>query len=283
MPSADILKDIPVYIAAVGALGVASFGIVDAVGKALFVFDMPVPWAPVENGRRRRASVGLPYVGFDKVRRLARQVAPALRISYGDEYDRILRQQYRAGRGHGEAPDTIRQGVRLGLPFLSAAQATKVIDAVWGLPENQARALAEALTAEKRASSTPAAESAESEAESITKAQADAQALAARFATALDTRVQAAFDLAEEVYQARARLWAAVIAILLSLAYHASTLGPTPAGGWLQSFIAGLQGWMIALLIGLAAVPLAPMAKDLASSLSDALGALGRLRAKPQG
>lgn len=274
MPSAIRLEDIPIYIAAIGALGVASFGIVDAVGKALFVFDMPVPWAPVENGRRRRASLGLPYVGFDKVRRLAHQVAPALRISYGEEYDRILRQQYRAGRGQGEAPDTIRQGVRLGLPFLSPAQATKVIDAVWGLPEAQAEALAEALTAEKRAAAAPAAE----EADSVSKAQADAQALAARFATALDTRVQAAFDLAEEVYQARARLWAAAIAILLSLAYHATTAGDLRA-----SFVAGLQGWMIALLIGLAAVPLAPMAKDLASSLSDALGALGKLRAKPQG
>jgi hypothetical protein len=280
MPSAIRLEDIPIYIAAIGALGVASFGIVDAVGKALFVFDMPVPWAPIENGRRRRASLGLPYVGFDKVRRLAHQVAPALRISYGEEYDRILRQQYRAGRGQGEAPDTIRQGVRLGLPFLSPAQATKVIDAVWGLPEAQAEALADALTAEKRATAA-AAEAVTAEAptpEAVSKAQADAQALAARFATALDTRVQAAFDLAEEVYQARARLWAAVIAIVLSLAYHATTAGDLRA-----SFVAGLQGWMIALLIGLAAVPLAPMAKDLASSLSDALGALGKLRAKPQG
>jgi hypothetical protein len=267
------LADIPVYIAAIGALGVASFGIVDAVGKALFVFDMPLPWAKAEDGQSRRASIGLPYVGFDKVRRLAGQVAPALRISYGDEYDRILRQQYRAGRGQGEAPDTIRQGVRLGLPFLSAAQATKVIGAVWGLPEAQAKALADALTAEKRPPSD--ADPAPAGAESV----AEAQALAARFATALDTRVRAAFDLAEEVYQARARLWAAAIAILLSLAYHATTV----TGGLQASFVTDPRGWMFALLIGLAAVPLAPMAKDLASSLSDALGALGKLRAKPQG
>jgi hypothetical protein len=42
--------------------------------------------------------------------------------------------------------------------------------------------------------------------------------------------------------------------------------------------ISDLAGWFIALLIDLAAVPLAPIAKDLANSLSQALGALGKLR-----
>ncbi len=272
------LKDIPVFIAAIGALGIASFGIVDAVGKALFVFDIPLPRfrertrAPAPGGdgepsrpeperAPRRAAIGLPYVGFGKIRRLARRLAPALVVSYGDEYDRILRQQYRAGRGQGQAPETIRQGVRLGLPFLDPKAAREVIAAVWGLPDAQTAALADALTAEKRGgtdgeTSTP-------------EPVAAAQALAARFATALDTRVDAAFELAEEIYQARARLWAAVVAIGLSLGYHAAT-----AGGKLGD----PGGWLVALVVGLAAVPLAPMAKDLASSLSDALNALGKLR-----
>lgn len=264
------LADIPVFIAAIGALGIAAFGIVDAVGKALFVFDIPLPGflggreakdADSRARPRRRVAMGLPYVGFGKVRRLARLLAPALIVSYGEEYDRILRQQYRAGRGQGEAPDTLRQGVRLGLPFLDPRAAQGVIAAVWGLPEAQTAALAEALTAEKQAGSEGAAKA--------PPAVAEAQALAARFATALDTRVAAAFELAEEIYQARARLWAAAVAIGLSLAYHASTAGAK---------IMDPAGWLVALLVGLAAVPLAPIAKDLSSSLSDALNALGKLR-----
>jgi hypothetical protein len=39
----------------------------------------------------------------------------------------------------------------------------------------------------------------------------------------------------------------------------------------------------MALFVGMAAVPLAPIAKDLASALTDALGALGKLRRQPQG
>ncbi len=271
------LEDIPVLIAAIGALGIASFGIVDAVGKALFVFDIPLPRFGPQRAKAprtddgappgsepeeppRRAAIGLPYVGFGKVRRLARQLAPALIVSYGDEYDRILRQQYRAGRSQGEAPETIRQGVRLGLPFLAPQAAQDVIAAVWGLPKDQTAALAEALTAEKRGGAEETAP--------MPEAVAAAQALAARFATALDTRVDAAFELAEEIYQARARLWAAVVAIGLSLGYHAAT-----AGGDGKA-----DGWLLALVVGLAAVPLAPVAKDLSSSLSDALNALGKLR-----
>lgn len=287
-------SDIPLFVAAIGALGVASFGIVEALGKALFVFDFP--WFASreereDTGRRRtQVSAGLPYVGFDKIRRLTRQLRPALKVAYGDEFDHILRQQYRAGRGQGQAPDTIRQGVRLGLPFLEEQKAAKLIGDIWGLPEEQSMDLARALTVEKRpdgpSRARPAAQparkttakegSARRGPDPIPEEIARAQALAARFATALDTRVQAAFDLAEEVYQTRARAWAAVIAIGLSLGYEVTTRTPaTLRGDW--------GGWFIALLVGMAAVPLAPMAKDLASSLSDALGALGKLRVRPQG
>jgi len=238
------LSQIPVYIAAVGALGLAAFGAVEAIGKTLFVFDIP--------GTSHTA--GLPYVGYGKVHALVTRVGPALKISYGADYERTLRQQYRAGRSAGLAPETIRQGVRLGLPFLAPDEASHVIAHVWGLPKGEADRLATALT-------TPGS------------ADPADQALAARFATALDTRVKAVFDLAEEVYATRAQFWAAVVAIGLSLAYEAVSVNfkwPITTAEW--------GGWGIALLIGLVAVPLAPAAKDLSSSISDALTALGKLR-----
>ncbi len=85
--------------------------------------------------------------------------------------------------------------------------------------------------------------------------------------------MQAAFDIADAVYQTRAQLWAAVIAIGLSLGYQAATTN------WADPVnLKALGAWSVALLVGLVAVPLAPVAKDLSSSLSDALDALGKLR-----
>lgn len=257
------LNDIPTYVAAVGALGVAAFGLVEALGKTLFVFPIP--------GTRFR--LGLPYVGFSRVDRLLRLIEPAMEASYGHDYRTIVRQQYRAGRSAGQAPETIRQGVRLGLPFLSPAAASGVIAAVWGLPAAEAQRLAAALTTPIPAGPQPSGAAAAA-------TLANDQALAARFATALDTRVRAVFDLAEQVYQTRAQFWAGLVAVGLSLGYHAATLTTATktsvtAAATSQS---GAEGWVIALLIGLVAVPLAPAAKDLSSSLSDALSALSKLR-----
>jgi len=237
------LQDLPVYIAAVGALGVAAFGMVDAFGKTLFVGEVRF--------LKSRPVIGLPFAGFKKVRRLADRFEPALQAAYGEDAQRLLRRQYRAGRASGEAPDTLRQGVRLGLPFLELSEATRIIGQAWGLPSDRSEALARALVGEKRD-------------EDVGEAEA-AQALAARWATSLDLHVHAAFESAERVYQARAQFWAGVLAMGLSVAYFAAAgdLKWTSVGTWVRP-----------LLVGAAAVPLAPIAKDLSSRLSDALGAL---------
>ena len=269
MSAAISLDAIPGYVAAVGALGVAAFGAVEAIGKTLFVFDLPA-------GKGAHHAVGLPYVGFNKIQLLLKRVGPALKASYGDDYENIIQQQYRSGRGQGQAPDTIRQGVRLGLPFLSIGSAAEVIEAVWGMPSASAAQLARALVVEV-AAPDPQASPSNPPAKPATASPSDqikaSQALAARFATALDTRVQAAFDVAEEVYQARAQLWAGVIAVGLSVGYQGAITDwtlPTRSDQYGQ--------WAIAFVVGLVAVPLAPAAKDLSSSLSDALTALGKLR-----
>ena len=94
-------------VAAVGAFGVAAFGLVESAGKAIAF-----------NG------FGLPYAGFGTVKHAIRNLKPALKVAYGDDYMEIISYQYRAGRSTGSAPDTIRQGVRLGLPFMSVEAVT---------------------------------------------------------------------------------------------------------------------------------------------------------------
>ena len=248
------LQQIPVYITAVGALGIAAFGIVDAVGKTLVI------------GTARGKASGLPFAGFErKIRPLVRIVEKALLISYGPDFEEMLVQQYRAGRSSGQAPTTLRQGVRLGLPFMQNDDAVTMVRHLWGLDEKRSQAFVNALLQEKDSSSAT---------EPTNEEVRAAQALAARFSTALDSRVQAAFDAAEEIYQSQARTWAGAAAVTLAVGYWALATMPFQARG------AQVTGLIQALLVGLVATPLAPTAKDLASSLSDALSALGKLPLK---
>ena len=237
-------------ISGVGALGVAAYGVVEAFGKA-------VAGGSGLDGR----PWGLPYRGFGQVRRLAEQLGPAMKLAYGDDYLQILAQQYRDGRGKGQAPSTLKQGVRLALPFMSVADARTLIDKVWGLGASHgpggvapAEALARALVDEKAArlgggGDDPQADAAANEA---------AATLAGRFSLALDTRIDAAFTIAEQRYQSWARIWAGATAVILALAFD------------LFYFPQSQIPWPIALLVGLVAVPLAPVANDLVSSLSSA-------------
>jgi len=246
------MTDISQYIVEIGALGIAAYGVVEALGKALCI-------GRFEKGKWKR-DVGLPYVGFREVRHLIRELGAALKLTYGDQYEEILRQQYRADRGKGQAPDTIMQGVRLGLPLLSEGEGTTLIKKVWGLEGGEAEALIRALKSEKQASSGKPPKLGDADRSALQK-------LAGRFTTALDMRVEATFSLAEEQYQATARLWAAIAAVAMSVGYgategHLGALGPDA---------------LLDVFIGLVAVPLAPVAKDLASSLSDALNSLNRL------
>jgi hypothetical protein len=102
--------------------------------------------------------------------------------------------------------------------------------------------------------------------------------------------LDAAFERADQAYRNRARLVAAAIAILLAQgaafiydAEHADSariedrVGPLwelakPLGRMI--FAIGPETHFIALLVGLLAVPVAPIAKDLTTSLSTAVNAL---------
>jgi hypothetical protein len=220
-------------VAAVGAFGVAAFGLVEAVGKAF-------AWR----------GYGLPYAGFGAVKQAIRYLGPALKVAYGEDYMEIIAYQYRAGRSTGSAPDTIRQGVRLGLPFMPVADAATLIDSVWDLDQGapampNATGLAQALQAVPPP--VPA----------IAPGGVDPQALAGRFATALDTRVQAAFEVAEDHYEALAKLIAGVVAVGLAVGFDRGLGWPVPLP--------------VALIIGAVAVPLAPVVKDVSTSLQNAL------------
>ena len=115
-----------------------------------------------------------------------------------------------AGRSAGSAPDTIRQGIRLGLPFLPVAAAADVIDEVWEIGAQYSLALATALQAEPPDPAAPP----------LPKTGVDPQSLAGRFSAALDARIDAAFQIAEERYETFAKTLAAALAIAMALSFN---------------------------------------------------------------
>jgi hypothetical protein len=242
--------DFGASIAAIGAFGTAAFGVVESAGKAI---------AFSGGDADHRHYIGLPYSGFGKVRKMLAPLKPALKCAYGHDYLEIIAQQYYADRSAGTAPDLIRQGVRLGLPFLDADIAEKIIGKIWSLDVAHSRALAAALQSSSDAVLDAAAET-------------QAQALAGRFASALDARINAAFDIAEQRYETQLKTAAGAIAIILAGVFNYA-LG----SGNDQH---GLYPWAAALAVGLIAVPLAPVAKDLSSSLQNALTSFKSLTGK---
>lgn len=107
--------------------------------------------------------------------------------------------------------------------------------------------------------------------------------MAGRFGVALDSRIGAAFTLAEERYQATARWLAGASALILSVLFNLGMRGVTCEGLACSVGETGGYAWITALLIGATAVPLAPVAKDLSSALTEALRAWKQVGAAARG
>lgn len=264
------LGNISAVILAIGALGAAAFGVIEAFGKSVASSS----WRIIDHDTgeiaadRRLLSFGtrfrgLPFVGFSAVQEFMRALAPALIAAYGRDYQKVVLRQYRNGRGGGEAPGTIRQGVRLGLQMITPEQTSYMVAQIWGAPEGAAPRLAAAISARNQRLGQVGAGSGDVPPD-------EAEALLASFITALDARLDAAFAVAEERYVAAARGWAAVAALGLALGLNYIAAVTPPAGDTLP--------WGVAALVGLVAVPLAPVSKDLAKAVADAVGAFRVLR-----
>lgn len=136
----------------------------------------------------------------------------------------------------GELARVLRQGTRIGLTADNAAR----------------------VAADLRAVSPAALEAAARALEAGQELEPELRNAVGRFELAADARIEGALALAQVRYAATARIAAAVTAVIIALAV-------------------GLYTGQVyrALLIGLAAVPLAPIAKDLATAVRSAARALG--------
>jgi hypothetical protein len=183
--------------------------------------------------------------GFSRITQLLGQgLQGALAIAYGPEYERLLRAQYREDWAHSDLPKTLRQGVRLGLSKANAATIAGFLGAV-----NPA-ALETAAT---------------NVLQCLPLSDADRAAIA-RFEAAVDARIESALALSQDTYVGTVRMTASVIAMLMAVVTAFMLYSPA-------QFLGG--GWLMGLLVGTLAVPLAPIANDVVNALRAASKALG--------
>jgi hypothetical protein len=156
------------------------------------------------------------------------------------EWRRVVRAHWINGRPRGEQKAIVKSLIRLGLTPDTAGELARA----GNVAPDALRTAAEKLQKGSVLTDT------------------DLNVLG-RLDASVEAQLDAAFDHADQLYRNVTRFFAGVLAV--ALAYLA-----TWALGWNQ--------WALALVVGLLAVPLAPIAKDLASSLQAAAAALRSAR-----
>ncbi len=240
MDSALVVQEIEqnwhIIILSIGALGTASFGIVEGL-----------KW--------------LDFVGLRGYNTLIKSFDAsffnALTKAYGKDYEAFLKAQYRSDRATGGLNRVLRQGVRVGLHEDNAVELANWVG-VNGVDAETLKQVAAEL-------STPRDPDAP-----VDPAEEDKKRRQlGRFELAIDTRIDAAIVKANSRYTGAMRGLATITAFVLTAVVAYGLLDwPFPEGLWLV------------FVIGAAAVPVAPIAKDLASSLTSAANALAGARSR---
>ena len=246
--SNQIVDNLPNIVMAIGALGAASYGVVD--GLKLF------PWFDLSgfeclfsgNTGGRRWFKKEQQANLDPL-------FPALKFAYGNQAMDVLKSQYRSGRAKGDLPRTLRQGVRIGLGMMPPIEITQAAYGL-GITEETTKLISDSLIKAKKL--RPPATGESKMASSSTSLGDEERNALARLETTIDARIDAALLLAEKQYVSQAKAWATLLALSIAFVVG-TTLG---------------QAWPMSFLVGISAVPLAPVAKDLATALQEAVKAL---------
>jgi len=216
------IPEVSDLILAAGGVGTAAMGIVET---------MKASW--------------LPAIGFNKLDTDLKWADDAYKRAYGTSYGQMLESLFRNGRGTGDLPRVLRQGVRIGLS-----------------PEN-AEAMAAALSVQPG--------NLKSVVEKVaggTQLSDEEKNVLGRFEVSADARIDAALSLAETAYVNGIRGRAFVVAFLLSFA---AALTLHVAGETTDAF----STYLGAAIVALVSVPLAPIAKDVAKGFQAAASAIG--------
>lgn len=175
--------------------------------------------------------------GYPKLRQLlGSELMEAVKTTYGSRWDGLLRSQYRQDWARSPLGTTLQQGVRAGL---NAGNAPRIASFLGNI---DAGALTSAVEREQRHEAPTDAD----------------RAVMSRFEQAVNTQIAGALAGAQDFYHSSLKLVAGILAIGMS------ELTAYLAGGF-PGWIGG--GWLTGMLVGVVAVPLAPLANDVANAL----------------
>jgi len=205
-----------------------------ALGTACFGIVEALKWTP------------LGAAGFGQIQRyLGPELQAALRVAYGSDFERLLRAQYRQDSQHQTLiAKSLRQGVRIGLNSKNAEAIATFLGTVE--PSGLKSAVLQVEMAQPLSD--------------------ESRAAIGRFELAADARIDSALARAQDVYIGTVRSAASLLAIVLA-EIAAWLLGTGEDSG-------GPDVWLVGLLIGVVAVPLAPIANDVVGALQAATRAL---------
>src|SRR5262245_44939949 len=227
---------------AVGALGTASFGIVDGL-KLISWVDLAGFERLFSGGRGGRYRPFYRWAGLDPLE-------PSMRAAYGDTAMDMLKAQYRCGRAKGDLNRLLRQGVRIGFAMMKTEDVVTAVKAL-GVDDDRAR-LAVSTLELARLQRAPAAGETAVAPPAISE---DHRAAMARLETLIDARIDSALALSEKDYVTQTKVFATIVALVIAFGVG------IPLG----------QPWIACLVVGLVAVPIAPVAKDVASAITEAV------------
>ncbi len=194
---------------------------------------------------------GVSRIGFQHIREAARLFDKVLERAVGPRWENVILSHWINGRPRGEQIGVLRSLLRLGLNPDTSDQL-----AVIGNVDPKALGAA----AGKLVKGDP-----------MSEAEIN---LIGRVEAAVEARLDAAFDLAEQAYRNQARILAGLIAVILAVT-ASFLIAPSPAIKGLELVDRRL---LIGVLMGLLAVPMAPIAKDLVSALTAAANAAKSVR-----
>ena len=231
-----VVQQLPQIITAVGGLGTAAFGLLDAA-KAAFSF--------------------INRMGFSHISETITSLTPV----DGSSGDAPINALPRSG-----ILETLEANWINGTDLVSQKAIAKSLVKLQ-LSPNNASAMAAATNVDPALLSSVAAKTVS--AVPLTQQESDAYA---RFDLIVTAILDEAYQHSDQVYRNWTRLLAGVIAVIISVLGGWNLAGTSMRAFWFT------QEMFEAILVGLLATPLAPIAKDLSSALATAVNTLQAVR-----
>jgi hypothetical protein len=236
----DEISNITGMLASIAALGTAAFGLVDVT---------KVFWG------------GISRAGFGYILKALKPFEPALRAAGGDQWRQTIQANWINGVAEDAQKAAAKSMIHLGLSPDNAAQLAR------SGRVDPAALLVVVTSLDAGIALTPA----------------DINVLG-RFDAILDTALDGGFERADQLYRNAAKSLAAVIAIVLAIAgehllwvsrgCETGTISAVNNCAASAGHFVGSGDFWLAVLVGAVSVPLAPVAKDISTSLATAVSAM---------